>query len=74
MPEIEEKNREDLGFQRYNLLKRLLRATIFCLCSFAFFLNLNLPLHMYVCVWKAGKEHSGSCLIALQFPLETVSH
>lgn len=22
---------------------------------------------MYVCVWKAGKEHRGSCLIALQF-------
>lgn len=38
MPEIEKKISEDLVFQKYNLLKRLLMCNYsFWLCSFAFF-------------------------------------
>lgn len=58
MPEIEEKNREDLGFQRYNLLKRLLRATIFCFCSFAFFFFKSKPSLTYVCVCVESRKRT----------------
>lgn len=54
MPEIEEKNREDLGFQRYNLLKRLLPCNYFFLFFCFFFKSKSSLTYVCVCVesWK----------------------